>query len=52
MKHWMMILACIAIVICAGCSKKPESSPAVTIDSLGLQMFRPLPEFVPSSAIR
>jgi cytochrome c peroxidase len=52
MKRLMIVLACIAIFICAGCSKQPQTSSvaAVTIDPVKLQMFQPLPESVPSSA--
>jgi cytochrome c peroxidase len=50
MKQWMLVLACIAMTIGSGCSKKPESSPAATIDPAKLRMFQALPESVPSSA--
>jgi cytochrome c peroxidase len=49
MKQWMMVLICIAMVVSAGCDRKPESAPAVVIDPVKLQMFQPLPESVPSS---
>ncbi len=50
MKHWMIVLACIAILISAGCSKKPEPAPVVTVDQIKLELFQPLPAEVPSSA--
>jgi cytochrome c peroxidase len=50
MKQWMIVFACIGIVVNAGCSKKPEATPVVNIDPIKLQMFQPLPESVPSSA--
>jgi cytochrome c peroxidase len=55
MKRLMAVLLCFiatAIIIGAGCSKKPESSSvaAVMIDPAKLQMFQPLPESMPSSA--
>jgi cytochrome c peroxidase len=52
MKRLMIVSACIAIFICAGCSKQPQTSSvaALTINPVKLQMFQPLPESVPSSA--
>jgi cytochrome c peroxidase len=50
MKQWMIVLACIAILISVSCTKKPEPSPVADIDPVKLQMFQPLPESVPASA--
>ena len=52
MKRLMFGFACIAVLICAGCSK-PSQTPAaavVTIDPVKLQMFQPLPASIPSDA--
>jgi len=54
MKRPMVVFVCIAaalIMPVAGCGKKPEtSSAAVKIDQANLQVFRPLPESLSSSA--
>jgi cytochrome c peroxidase len=53
MKGLLMITAAIAaVVLSAGCNRKPESSSVtvVSIDPIKLQMFRPLPESIPSNA--
>jgi len=52
MKRLTILIACIAIFLCAGCGKKTKapSETAVTVDPVKLQMFQPLPESVPSAA--
>lgn len=49
----MIILACLAVLICAGCSSNKSdtpTAPAITVEPVKLQMFQPLPDAIPSAA--
>ncbi len=52
MKHWVVVFACLAVLISAGCSKESKAPEvaAVTVDSAKLQMFQPLPDAVISNS--
>jgi cytochrome c peroxidase len=52
MKQCVVVCACLAVLIVAGCSKKSEAPAvaAVVVDSAKLQMFQPLPNAVSSAS--